>query len=54
LIAVLVGAILGAGSTWIIGKVHTEDLLRRLMDALRDRWHVSLEEEFLMTQLLRQ
>jgi hypoxanthine phosphoribosyltransferase len=54
LLAALVGAVLGGGLTWVIGKIQMQDLLRRLVDVLRDRWHVSLEEEFLMTQLLGQ
>jgi hypothetical protein len=54
LLAAFVGAIVGGILTWIIGKIQQKNFLQRLKDALRDRWHVSLDEEFLMTQLLGQ
>jgi len=54
LLATLVGVSLGGILTWTIGKIQQKDFLRRVKNALRDRWHVSLDEEFLMTQLLGQ
>lgn len=54
LLGTLIGAVLGGFFTWIIGKIQQRDFLTRLKDALRDRWHVSLDEEFLMTELLGQ
>jgi hypoxanthine phosphoribosyltransferase len=54
LLAALVGALVGGILTWVIGKIQLRDFLRRLEDTLRDRWHVSLDDEFLMTQLLGQ
>lgn len=49
---VMVSIVLGGLLTWIIGKAQQTPLLRRLRDALIDREHVSMNEEFLMTQLL--
>lgn len=38
--------------TWAIGKVQQSHLVRELRDVLHDRQHVSLNEEFLMAQIL--
>jgi len=58
-LALLIGfvsIVIGGVLTWIIGraigKIQQIELLRKLRDAVIEREHVSLNEEFLMTQLL--
>lgn len=52
LFGLLAGVALGGLFTWIIGKYQSRKLLRNLKNALMDKSHVSLNEEFLMTQML--
>ncbi|MHC4981924.1 MAG: hypothetical protein ACYTF6_02005, partial [Planctomycetota bacterium] len=52
LLMTLLGVVLGAMLTWLIGRAQWPRLLRRLKDAVIRREHVSLEEEFLMTHIL--
>ncbi len=48
--------VIGALLTWVIqkalGTIQQTELLKKLRDAVIDREHVSVNEEFLMTQLL--
>ena len=56
LLIAMVGVVLGGLLTWIIGKYqsksHRKELLKELQNAVLNREHVSVNEEFLMTQLL--
>jgi len=52
LLIMMLGIVLGGLVTWIIGKVQQIHLLRQLRDAVIDRERVSVNEEFLMTQML--
>jgi len=56
LLIAVVSIVIGALLTWFIGKklgkIHQAELLKKLRDAVLDREHVSLNEEFLMTELL--
>ena len=56
ILAMIAGIILGGLLTWIIGiiqdKILQRELISKLRDAVIDREHVSVNEEFLMTQLL--
>ncbi len=46
------GVILGAVLSWLIQRYSEYHLLRRLKDTVKDRQHVSLSEEFLLTRVL--
>jgi len=52
LLIAMVSVVVGGLLTWIIGKAQQAYLLRRLRDTVINREHVSVNEEFLMTQLL--
>ena len=48
----LVSVVIGGILTWVISKIHEISLLHKLKDAVIDRERVSINEEFLMTQML--
>jgi len=48
----ILGVILGAGLTWVIGYVQQGELWRRLRNVILDKHHLSLNEEFLLSQML--
>ena len=56
LLIAFVSIVIGGLLTWVIGKalgaIQQTELLKKLRDAVIDREHVSVNEEFLMTQLL--
>jgi len=52
LLIMIVSVVVGGLLTWIIGKAQQAHLLHKLRDAVIDRERVSVNEEFLMTQLL--
>ncbi len=52
LLIAMVSVVVGGLLTWIIGKAQQSYLLNKLRDAVIDREQVSVNEEFLMTQLL--
>lgn len=52
LLIAMVSVVVGGLLTWIIGKAQQVHLLYKLRDAVIDREQVSVNEEFLMTQLL--
>jgi len=52
LLCALVGVILGGLLSWWLQGRYATDLLARLKDAVQDRQHVSLGEQFLLTRLL--
>ena len=51
-VAVIFGAFLGGLPTWFFSKKLQGNLLYRIKEALKDRRHVCLNEEFLMTEML--
>ncbi|MCH7556956.1 MAG: hypothetical protein IIB56_05795 [Planctomycetes bacterium] len=48
----MIGVVVGACLTWIIGHTQQTSLWRRLRNALMDKRHVCLNEEFLMMRML--
>lgn len=52
IVTTLIGVLAGACLTWIIGYSQQNSLWRRLRNALMDKRHVCLNEEFLMTRML--
>jgi hypoxanthine phosphoribosyltransferase len=52
LLIAMVSVVLGGLLTWVIGKAQLVYLLQRLTDMVMDRERVSVNEEFVMTQIL--
>ena len=52
LLITILGAVIGVLGKWLIDIRERAILLRKLKNAMLDREHVSVNEEFLMTQLL--
>ncbi len=52
LLTTLIGVVVGACLTWIIGYTQQNSMWRRLRNVLMDKRHVCLNEEFLMTRML--
>jgi len=52
ILIMMVGVVLGGLVTWIIGKTQLHHLIRRLVEMLRFKERVSINEEFRMTQVL--
>lgn len=51
-ITVVISAVLGGIITWCVNRRQLGRLIRMLKDAIFNREHVSLNEEFVMTQML--
>lgn len=52
LLTTVMGIVVGACLTWIIGYTQQNSLWRRLRNVLVDKRHVCLNEQFLMTRML--
>lgn len=52
LLSTIIGVLLGGFLTWWVGKRQQPELVERLRGMVLDRQHVSLDEEFVLAQLL--
>lgn len=52
LITAIIGIVAGALLAWVIGELQQRRVLHKLKEMVKDRQHVCLNEEFLITQIL--
>lgn len=52
LLVVMISVLFGGLLTWVVSEVQQRKFLYKIREALKDRRHVCLNEEFLMTEML--